>query len=910
MNKFLIHLTTALNRVVGIITFFQVCFFAYILVYFKGFGDTDYMLKVLIRLASSCLFLHSAYLIPKRNRLGFIIPFLLFLGYTIPHAVQGLDLYLLVFPSIYLISYVILEVRKGFSSQLVADSSHSQVASKSIISSQHYWAVPIVGLILFFILARKGFLPHDMITVYSGLALVAVIALIVLMSRRYKRNNQSAISGANVVVIICMIILMFFFIGKYIKKGVRGRVKAAVVPTQKVTSKYLELLDEQRYEATRSLWYKRGVKKNVVASAVVIKRLNDLNFAREEFYRGDTSYSQNNTNVVKRIAGAPKDPNPAPPDYLGVRIDYTNKEESFSRHDVWVRKYVGQMNHSDIEVSISIRKSKLRKELYIIGIYIEGEYTAMQTLLDGIDHDFEVREIRRGPVKPKVFSPILSEVQQDKPSIEILKYAFWIVHSIFDYDTYKNEVLLSIADEFKVQGDIESYEKVKALYDKYKPISATKGRDFVGGTFNKKWLEVKDIVLTDKNYNQAIQLSENDPFALVMIANRMFEDLQSKDESTELLEQALALVKKNTNGREQIIGSILNGYNEMGEYSKAYQLFLDSGIDALWGSVSIPMIEYFTKKYALDTAFSLVDKTLFVSVQAQGLVHISRYIDNERPLDNRHREYLKSMLASVLPSKEKEIRRLTNRLNNLKPPIQTVFTIVASSDYHESREADTRISLREDLDIDGGLNINPDKGGNIGAVTVRISGVEFSSDTEIWLTRPGEDDIVGKIVKVEDSQKIFYCTFELWRNGNGVWTLQVKDRSNNVILGESQFQIVEVEEPRLELEIVGPQRIGINTPAKYSLVYRNTGNIDIAGAHVGILGIPKDGTIRGDFRFIVSPLNLPDEQSDDPVFAVESGMDKSISFSLMTIPAGFAGKVNFEISVPSDIKFTLKALGF
>lgn len=262
-----------------------------------------------------------------------------------------------------------------------------------------------------------------------------------------------------------------------------------------------------------------------------------------------------------------------------------------------------------------------------------------------------------------------------------------------------------------------------------------------------------------------------------------------------------------------------------------------------------------------------------------------------------------------MSSESQEIERVKTMLSRLKSPVQASLSIVVSSDYQESIEIDIRKNQREELGTDGGLNIEPNEGGDIGELTVHISGVDFPEKAEIRLTRSDEDDIVGKIIKLDESKNSLYVTFDLRRAKKGAWILLIKEMSKNEALHKGQFQIVEGKEPSLEIDIVGPDKIGINKPSNYHFIYRNTGNVDLPGAHVGILGFPKTAKIGGNFGFYVIPLNLSLNMTDNKLSYYDTEDRRNISFNILTIPGKFTGTLILEVTVPEDTKFTLEAHG-
>lgn len=270
--------------------------------------------------------------------------------------------------------------------------------------------------------------------------------------------------------------------------------------------------------------------------------------------------------------------------------------------------------------------------------------------IEDVETYIQKRRVKSEPARDdKPFVHILSENPDDKPAIELLKYAFWIVHSRFDYDSYKNDLLKSIADELKVQGADDLSKTVNDLHIQYKPKEFTKGFDTRDVMYTWKWLKVADLVLKKRKYDKAIDLSENDPFALALIGSSLYKDTNDKTRATELLEKAYAQIQPGHIDRVPLVRQIIKSYIEMEEYQKAYQILKDSAIEEIEGFSSLPMIGFFTKQKELDIAFDLVSKTLFIDVKAAGLVRIAKYIDNTKPMDKKHKKFLKDFLFSVCP---------------------------------------------------------------------------------------------------------------------------------------------------------------------------------------------------------------------------------------------------------------------
>lgn len=203
--------------------------------------------------------------------------------------------------------------------------------------------------------------------------------------------NVRATPGSSILGFMLIVLLIMFCINKYIHTGTHKRIASARDIT---ISRYFRLLKDGKFNATRQYWLESGDGDRVEAAAKILSRLEDIHLANEYFHDGSDSYSSGSTNVVLRVKGAKEWE--TDPVELQIILNSEDKDYRDSRASGYFRQYRVEFSDSEITMSVSFGEKRFSKKAYIRGISLSGDFEPMSELLDGIKHDFKVREIRRG----------------------------------------------------------------------------------------------------------------------------------------------------------------------------------------------------------------------------------------------------------------------------------------------------------------------------------------------------------------------------------------------------------------------------------------------------------------------------------------------------------------------------------
>ncbi|MEW6482286.1 MAG: choice-of-anchor Q domain-containing protein [bacterium] len=126
-------------------------------------------------------------------------------------------------------------------------------------------------------------------------------------------------------------------------------------------------------------------------------------------------------------------------------------------------------------------------------------------------------------------------------------------------------------------------------------------------------------------------------------------------------------------------------------------------------------------------------------------------------------------------------------------------------------------------------SIAPNKGGNTGDVTIKITGRGFVNDAILKLTRIGYPDIIGTMTYYSESSLL--ATFDLTAKTPGVWNVVVVNLGQNLIL-QNAFTIEQGGEPKLWTNVIGRQEIRVGQEQLYWIDVGNSGNIDAENVYV------------------------------------------------------------------------------
>lgn len=215
------------------------------------------------------------------------------------------------------------------------------------------------------------------------------------------------------------------------------------------------------------------------------------------------------------------------------------------------------------------------------------------------------------------------------------------------------------------------------------------------------------------------------------------------------------------------------------------------------------------------------------------------------------------------------------------------------------------------ITVKGVNTISPTSGGNIGFVTMTITGAGFTNNTTIKLVRQGETDILPlDSSMVITNGNLIKAVFNLIGKTIGEWNVIVStlnDTSFNIAKG---FKIEYGKYPIPVVKLMGNHLIRVNRTQNYVLKISNTGNVDAIGTMVWFaipsniqvkiltnINVPGDSTISYD--------TIPQYIHTDTLFN-EIGSYNLYGYVISKIAANSSFNIEFSIKVPSSQSFGIK----
>ena len=141
--------------------------------------------------------------------------------------------------------------------------------------------------------------------------------------------------------------------------------------------------------------------------------------------------------------------------------------------------------------------------------------------------------------------------------------------------------------------------------------------------------------------------------------------------------------------------------------------------------------------------------------------------------------------------------------------------------------------------------ISPNRGGDIGEVTVQVFGESgtFKTGGEVRMTRAGQDTITAALTPISANGDIAQATLNLAGKARGVWDVLLQTDATTSIPLPGAFTI-EVGRPAdVWVDLLGRENIAAGRRSTFTLLVGNRGNVDAPGALIGIGGLPPNAQI-------------------------------------------------------------------
>jgi hypothetical protein len=198
--------------------------------------------------------------------------------------------------------------------------------------------------------------------------------------------------------------------------------------------------------------------------------------------------------------------------------------------------------------------------------------------------------------------------------------------------------------------------------------------------------------------------------------------------------------------------------------------------------------------------------------------------------------------------------------------------------------------------------IQPNKGGDIGPVTVFINGGGFVSGATVKLVQAGQPDIAGTPVSVAIDGSSIRTTFDLRGKALGAWDVIVNDPNSGSVTDPGAFTIEKGRPPEVWVDIIGVDKIRVGQEQTFYVVYGNQGDVDAVGVPIWIGGIPPEAEAKLKFE-LIDAAGVPTQLAP-----IQRGNALVFPLFLPVIPAGSNGILPFALNVPAGSDFEIQTL--
>jgi hypothetical protein len=258
-----------------------------------------------------------------------------------------------------------------------------------------------------------------------------------------------------------------------------------------------------------------------------------------------------------------------------------------------------------------------------------------------------------------------------------------------------------------------------------------------------------------------------------------------------------------------------------------------------------------------------------------------------------------SVVVSIVPLQTETPQMLTVGLQieqvNQGPDVafRTLSTF-ASMDIRTGSENNNELRV---------LNYTPDRGGNVGFVTLTMSGLGFTESTSIRLS----DGLNAQNIEVNETGTKMTGSLNLIGQPTGLKDIIVSNGSTEVVL-PSAFRVETGIYPEIFVQVFAPVRVPRIRNRTYTIILENQGNVDVRG-YAAIGGLPADADWSIDDSEFGINANAGFEWKDvAPV--TQKGETIQVSFPYMNLAAGETRKINLTTSVPTPQVMQLVAAWF
>ena len=231
-----------------------------------------------------------------------------------------------------------------------------------------------------------------------------------------------------------------------------------------------------------------------------------------------------------------------------------------------------------------------------------------------------------------------------------------------------------------------------------------------------------------------------------------------------------------------------------------------------------------------------------------------------------------------------------------------------TSQWNDWRQDELAPSYVIEFDVEpSSPSVFPNKGGDTGSATVRISGRGFIEGATVKLVRAGQPDIVGDPVRVDTDGRAVATTFNLVGKQRGLWDVVVTNPDGTPMVFPDGFTIEEGRAPEIWVDIIGRDVTRVGRLQTLYVLYGNRGNIDAQGVPIWIR-LPKGAEWNLKFKVTPPPSEgqVPIDWSQVPIH-LETDNDILIPLLIPRVLPGSQTILAMDIAYPMSQDFEIRA---
>jgi 5-hydroxyisourate hydrolase-like protein (transthyretin family) len=184
----------------------------------------------------------------------------------------------------------------------------------------------------------------------------------------------------------------------------------------------------------------------------------------------------------------------------------------------------------------------------------------------------------------------------------------------------------------------------------------------------------------------------------------------------------------------------------------------------------------------------------------------------------------------------------------------------------------------------GITRVSPERGSNLGQVTVSLGGALFTPDATVRMIDGSGSPLDAQAVYFTDSG-LLAATFDLRGRPAGLAALQVIRSDGSIAAREGAFEILVGQPGRLVADLIAPGRVRLGRTFEFTVEFANQGDTDIP---VGLLRVASAGSVlvgrSGDAAFRPS-LQLLTTTAEQPAGVLRPGQRGSVKLYASTTDA-------------------------